>query len=109
MNKLFSILLGASLFAGTATATLAATSGGDTYYWLHPKQGMVLVDRATNAIVVTSRSQGKVASQTAIDGQPAPEVATRETYKWLHPKLGFVTVDRATNAIVSSVDRTPAR
>lgn len=61
VNKLAVILFGAALFAGAASATTdtrtepASKSG--SYYWLHPKLGMVKVDRVTNAMVVTKRDK----------------------------------------------------
>lgn len=61
VNKLAMTLLGAALFAGAASAATdtraepASKSG--TSYWLHPKLGMVKVDRATNAMVVTKRDK----------------------------------------------------
>lgn len=52
--KMLMIILAGFILAGcaapVATNSMGANSG--TYNWLHPKQGMVKVDRATNAIVV---------------------------------------------------------
>jgi hypothetical protein len=58
MNKLLVTLLGTAFLAGCAYTTggppsqAAATSDG-YYWWLHPKLGMVKVDRATNAMLVS--------------------------------------------------------
>ena len=69
VNKLAVTLLGAALFAGVASAATdtradpASRSG--TYYGLHPKLGMVKVDRATNAMVVTKRDKERAAASAA--------------------------------------------
>lgn len=53
-----------------ATAALALTSvaqasdNDNTYLWLHPKLGMVRVDKATNAMVTTTPPQAKGAQTT---------------------------------------------
>ena len=53
-----------------ATAVLAFTSVAqasdkdNTYLWLHPKLGMVRVDKATNAIVTSAPPQAKGAKTT---------------------------------------------
>lgn len=65
VNKLAMTLLGAALFAGAASASAVTdtraepASKSGTYYWLHPKLGMVKVDRATNAMVVTKRDKAR--------------------------------------------------
>lgn len=56
-----------------------------TGYWLHPKLGMVKVDRSSNAIVVPSKRKATQSSSAAY---------------WLHPKFGMVKVDRASGAII---------
>lgn len=45
--------------AAPATQPAAAAAAGHKtfYYWLHPKLGMVKVDRATNAMLTGSRSR----------------------------------------------------
>lgn len=43
--------------APPAQASGAAASRTSFYYWLHPKLGMVKVDRVTNAMLTGSRSQ----------------------------------------------------
>lgn len=57
----FASLLG----AGTASAATAASQAerASYYYWLHPKLGMVKVDRATNAMV-TARTARTASAQT---------------------------------------------
>ena len=77
VNKLAVTLLGTALFAGAASAATTAETEpvkkSGTTYWLHPKQGYVKVDRATNAIVV-----GKRRSTDATTTEPTPtNVPTR--------------------------------
>lgn len=60
MNKLLLTLLGASLASGAALAAAPTQQARDgkpsgTYDWLHPRLGMVKVDRATNFMVVAKR------------------------------------------------------
>lgn len=74
MGKLLITVL-AAMFAQAALAANAAGAPErlpDTYYWLHPKQGYVKVDRATNAIVV--RSQPSVAGPK---DKPRPQSASQ--------------------------------
>lgn len=55
MKTLACALLGFSLLTGCASAAMDSSrdvAKSDTYHWLHPKLGMVKVDRATNAIVI---------------------------------------------------------
>lgn len=52
---LAAILLASASLASAQSAAPAAQRG--YYYWLHPKLGMVKVDRATNAIIVRSDSR----------------------------------------------------
>ena len=51
-----------------ATAVLAFTSvaqaSDNTYFWLHPKLGMVRVDKATNSMVTSAPPQAKEAKTT---------------------------------------------
>lgn len=67
MTKFIVLAIGATLFAAAATATPASTSApaaqgsSGTYYWLHPKLGMVKVDRATNFMVTAKRPATKPA------------------------------------------------
>lgn len=53
MKKVTSGLLGllVVMTAGCGTIMESPESAAGTYGWLHPKQGMVKVDRRTNAIV----------------------------------------------------------
>ena len=64
MNKFSASLLGVTLFASasfTASATPAVQENASpTFrYWLHPKLGMVKVDRATNAVVKSGPAETK--------------------------------------------------
>ncbi len=51
-----------------ATAALAYTSvaqaSDNTYFWLHPKLGMVQVDKTTNSMVTSAPPQAKEARTT---------------------------------------------
>lgn len=54
MYKLLTFAM-AIAFASAAAASQplqGSKSGQDWYWWLHPKLGMVKVDRATNAMVI---------------------------------------------------------
>jgi hypothetical protein len=71
MNKLL-ILLAAIVTAHAAAATSTAPAPGPassstrTYsYWLHPKLGMVKVDRSTHAMVVAKRQEPDAAQRAA--------------------------------------------
>ncbi|OIQ98634.1 hypothetical protein GALL_192920 [mine drainage metagenome] len=64
------------------TSVAQASDKDNTYFWLHPKLGMVRVDKATNALVTSARPQTKDAKTTLwIDpkgnvrriSKPAPE------------------------------------
>ena len=76
MKKLFSILLGAAIFAGASFTAYAAPSSGegtppDAYYWWnHPRLGMVKVDRATNTMIHSKRTTQAV-KQTAESASPS--------------------------------------
>lgn len=48
------LLAGPVLAAGSADEAHVEKSG--TYWWLHPKLGMVKVDKATNAMVISKRA-----------------------------------------------------
>lgn len=67
MKKLTSAILGATLFAGATMTSYAAPServpASGTYWWAHPKLGMVKVDRATNAIVRSPKRTAEPAKQ----------------------------------------------
>lgn len=60
--------LAIAFVAGAASASagsaLAEPGKSGTYWWLHPKLGMVKVDRATNAMV-TSKRKDRLPSETA--------------------------------------------
>jgi len=83
MIKQFSPIVAvvAALFAGAAMPTAAqeqtAQPAAGTYNWLHPKLGMVKVDRATGAIV---HSQGTA--------KQADGGSVRTKY-WLDPKGNY--------------------
>ena len=59
MNKLLSFFLVSALAATAGCAATGSsaerTTARGTYYWLHPKLGMVKVDGATNAMVTGQR------------------------------------------------------
>lgn len=67
MKKALLAVFAFTLGAGAAfAANVNPQSAGSTtpyYYWLHPKLGMVKVDRATNAMV-TSRSVRQASTQS---------------------------------------------
>lgn len=73
MTKFIVLAIGATLFAAAATAAPASTSApaaqgpSGTYYWLHPKLGMVKVDRATNFMVTAKRPATKPAQHKTQD------------------------------------------
>lgn len=79
----------AALFASAAMPAAAQEKSGQgasgSYNWLHPRLGIVKVDRATNAIV---RPQG-AANQYAQGG-----VHPEQSKYWLDPK-GNIRVFRA--------------
>ncbi len=62
-----------------ATAALAftpvawASDNDNTYFWLHPKLGMVRVDKTTNAMVTTAQPMEKWAKEA-------------KTILWIDPK-----------------------
>ncbi|MHB1236252.1 MAG: hypothetical protein ACYCY7_01695 [Gallionella sp.] len=62
-----------------ATAALAftpvawASDNDNTYFWLHPKLGMVRVDKTTNAMVTTAQPMEKWAKEV-------------KTILWIDPK-----------------------
>ena len=67
MIKFSALLFGASLITGAsfaATPTPASSDGANKtfYYWLHPKLGMVKVDKATHAMVTSKRTDTRNAS-----------------------------------------------
>lgn len=75
----------AALFAGAAMPAAAqepttTQQAGGTYNWLHPKLGIVKVDRATGAIV---HSQGAAHPAAQSDGRSA------QTKYWLDPKGNY--------------------
>lgn len=76
VKQLAMILAGAALFSGAASAATdaAAATPADGhkshYVWLHPKLGMVKVDRATNAMVVSGHdTTGRANTRTSVPQQ----------------------------------------
>lgn len=74
----------AALFASAAMPAAAQEPtvqlAGGTYNWLHPKLGIVKVDRATGAIV---HSQGASQQSAQADGKSV------QTKYWLDPKGNY--------------------
>jgi hypothetical protein len=74
----------AALLASAATPAAAqeptTQQAGGTYNWLHPKPGIVKVDRATGAMV---RSQGTASQNAQTDDRPV------QTKYWLDPKGNY--------------------
>lgn len=74
----------AALFVGAAMPAAAqeptTQQAGGTYNWLHPKLGIVKVDRATGAIV---HSQSVARQSTQADGRSV------QTKYWLDPKGNY--------------------
>lgn len=71
MTKLLVTLLGTTFLAGCAFASggppsPAAAASDGYYWWLHPKLGMVKVDRATNAMVVSQREKERSAAPQTV-------------------------------------------
>jgi hypothetical protein len=58
------VLAGPVAFAQTQPAASAAAGGSSYYYWLHPKLGMVKVDKKTNAMLVGRRAQQHTSAST---------------------------------------------
>lgn len=71
------------IMLAAATATLAFTSvahasdNDNTYFWLHPKLGMVRVNKSTNAMVTTLQAKEERAS---------PSDKEAKTILWIDPK-----------------------
>ncbi len=72
------LIVSAALPAAAEEPTAAQIGG--TYNWLHPKLGIVKVDRATGAMV---RSQCAASQATQPEGSPA------QTKYWLDPKGNY--------------------
>lgn len=74
----------AALFASAAIPAAAqeptTQQAGGTYNWLHPKLGIVKVDRATGAIVH---------SQAAADPSVQADGRSTQTKYWLDPKGSY--------------------
>ena len=66
MKKTTLLLLTAALLAGPVMAAGPVSAGqsdkSGTYWWLHPKLGMVKVDKATNAMVTGKRKPAEPAA-----------------------------------------------
>lgn len=71
MKSAVATFLAIAFVAGAASASVGSAPAepgkSGTYWWLHPKLGMVKVDRATNAIVVGKRKD-RLPSETAPGG-----------------------------------------
>ncbi len=68
------------IFAATAAVlafTSVAQASDNTYFWLHPKLGMVRVDKTTNAMVTTAQPKEKWVS---------PQGKKAKTTLWIDPK-----------------------
>lgn len=66
MKRLLILLAGLALAGAAAAAAPANQPSGSSaswYWWLHPKLGMVKVDRATNAMIVSGRQQREQSTQ----------------------------------------------
>jgi uncharacterized protein YceK len=50
-------LAGCAAVSAPATQGSSGTSTGSWYWWLHPKLGMVKVDRASNAMIISGKVQ----------------------------------------------------
>lgn len=77
MNKLSVLLLGATMLAGASFAAATTPASQDSasptfYYWLHPKLGMVKVDKATNAMVKSKRSGAENVEQRSPKTESPP-------------------------------------
>ena len=73
MNKLLIAVTGMVLVVGTALAAEPAQQQGTetppaTYYWLHPKLGMVKVERATGFMVVSRKQRAREDQQQPKSG-----------------------------------------
>ena len=51
------VLAAPAAYGQTQTASSSPAGGKSYYYWLHPKLGMVKVDKKTNAMLVGRRAQ----------------------------------------------------
>ena len=51
------ILAAPASYAQTQPASSGTATGKSYYYWLHPKLGMVKVDKKTNAMLVGRRAR----------------------------------------------------
>lgn len=62
------ILAAPGVYAQTQSTTSATASGKSYYYWLHPKLGMVKVDKKTNAMLAGKRAQQGTRTGTGTAG-----------------------------------------
>ena len=60
------ILAAPASFAQAQPASSSTATGKSYYYWLHPKLGMVKVDRKTNAMLVGRRPEHGTSSAAAV-------------------------------------------
>jgi len=62
------LLAGSAAFAQPRVAAAAPSDGAGQYTWLHPKLGMVKVDKRTNAMVVPRAAPRSGAARTGSAG-----------------------------------------
>jgi len=67
----------AAATAALVFTSVAQASDNNTYFWLHPKLGMVRVDKTTNAMVTNAQPMDKWAS---------PQAKNAKTILWIDPK-----------------------
>ena len=72
-----SITFAASATAPAFTSVAQANDNHNTYFWLHPKLGMIQVNKATNAMVTTAQPLKKRVS---------PQAKKAKTTLWIDPK-----------------------
>jgi hypothetical protein len=71
------IIFSAAAAALAIIPVAQASDTDNTYFWLHPKLGMVRVDKATNAMVTTVEPVKK---------QTSPQAKKTKTTLWVDPK-----------------------
>ncbi|OIR06075.1 hypothetical protein GALL_118720 [mine drainage metagenome] len=71
------IMLAAAAATLAFTSVARASDNDNTYFWLHPKLGMVRVDKSTNAMVTTLQPKEERAS---------PSDKETKTILWIDPK-----------------------
>ncbi|MBU6467624.1 MAG: hypothetical protein KGQ44_00570 [Betaproteobacteria bacterium] len=71
------IIFSAAAAALAIIPVARASDTNNTYFWLHPKLGMVRVDKSTNAMVTTLQPKEERAS---------PSDKETKTILWIDPK-----------------------